>query len=147
MAAEPRRRQVASRRSSTFTTAILVITDNGPQFIARDFKTFIRLMGLTHVRTSPCYPQSNGKLERWHGSLKRECIRPACPGSLAEALRLVHSYVDDYNHRRLHSALGYITPADKLHGLEEVIFAERDRKLEAARRRRQQARHATSMVA
>jgi transposase InsO family protein len=124
-----------------------IISDNGPQFVARDFKEFIRLMGLTHVRTSPYYPQSNGKLERWHGSVKRECIRPAAPGSLAEALRLVSSYVDDYNHARLHSALGYITPADKLNGLAEVIFAERDRKLEEARRRRQQARQGTGQVA
>jgi transposase InsO family protein len=117
-----------------------IITDNGPQFIARDFKDFIRLTGLTHVRTSPYYPQSNGKLERWHGSIKRECIRPACPESLEEALRLVASYVDQYNHVRLHSALGYITPADKLNGLDAVIFAERDRKLEEARQRRKQAR-------
>ena len=124
-----------------------IISDNGPQFIARDFKAFIRLMGLTHVRTSPYYPQSNGKLERWHGSIKRECIRPAAPASLHEALRLVSSYVDDYNHVRLHSALGYITPADKLNGLDQVIFAERDRKLEEARQRRQQARHAVREVA
>lgn len=124
-----------------------IITDNGPQFVARDFKEFIRLMGLTHVRTSPYYPQSNGKLERWHGSIKRECIRPACPGSLDEALRLVASYVDAYNHQRLHSALGYITPGDKLNGLEAVIFAERDRKLEEARRRRHEARQAQREVA
>jgi putative transposase len=124
-----------------------IITDNGPQFMARDFKEFIRLMGLTHVRTSPYYPQSNGKLERWHGSVKRECLRPACPGSLEEALRLVASYVDAYNHVRLHSALGYITPADKLNGLETVIFAERDRKLEEARLRRQEAWQAPREVA
>ena len=124
-----------------------IITDNGPQFLARDFKEFIRLMGLTHVRTSPYYPQSNGKLERWHGSVKRECIRPACPGSLDEAVRLVASYVDTYNQARLHSALGYITPADKLNGLDAVIFAERDRKLEEARRRRQQTRQAQREVA
>jgi putative transposase len=124
-----------------------IITDNGPQFIARDFKEFIRLLGLTHVRTSPYYPQSNGKLERWHGSVKRECIRPACPGSLEEALRLVAAYVDAYNHVRLHSALGYITPADKLNGLETVIFAERDRKLEEARQRRRQARQTQREVA
>jgi putative transposase len=47
-----------------------IITDNGPQFIAKDFKEFIRLAGLTHVKTSPYYPQSNGKIERWHQSLK-----------------------------------------------------------------------------
>ncbi len=124
-----------------------IITDNGPQFIARDFKQFIRLMGLTHVRTSPYYPQSNGKLERWHGSIKRECIRPTCPGSLEEALRRVASYVDQYNHVRLHSALGYLTPADKLNGLDAVIFAERDRKLEEARSRRKHARQACAEVA
>ena len=44
--------------------------DNGPQFIAKDFKEFIRLCGMTHVRTSPYYPQSNGKMERWHRSLR-----------------------------------------------------------------------------
>ena len=50
-----------------------VISDNGPQFIARDFKQFIRLAGMTHVRTSPYYPQSNGKIERWHRSITRYC--------------------------------------------------------------------------
>jgi putative transposase len=55
-----------------------IISDNGPQFIAKNFKEFVREYGLTHVRTSPYYPQSNGKLERWHGSLKSECIRPSC---------------------------------------------------------------------
>jgi transposase InsO family protein len=79
-----------------------IITDNGPQFIARDFKEFIRLVGATHVRTSPYYPQSNGKLERWHGSLKRECIRRACPASLEEARRRVTNFVTHYNHVRLH---------------------------------------------
>jgi putative transposase len=43
-----------------------IISDNGPQFIAKDFKEFIRIMGMTHARTSPYYPQSNGKLERFH---------------------------------------------------------------------------------
>jgi putative transposase len=124
-----------------------IISDNGPQFVARDFKTFIRLMGMTHVRTSPYYPQSNGKLERWHGSLKQECIRPACPESLDEARRQVQRYVDHYNHVRLHSAIGYITPADKLNGLADVIFAERDRKLEEARQRRLAANRLLQEVA
>jgi putative transposase len=118
-----------------------IISDNGPQFIARDFKEFIRLTGMTHVRTSPYYPQSNGKLERWHKSLKSEGLRPFSPASLEEARRRVAAYVEHYNHVRLHSAVGYITPADKLYGLAKVIFDERDRKLEEARARRQQARH------
>jgi putative transposase len=113
-----------------------IISDNGPQFIAKDFKAFIRLTGITHVRTSPYYPQSNGKLERWHGSLKRESMRRFEPSTLEEARRLVTQFVRHYNEVRLHSAIGYITPSDKLTGLAEVIFAERDRKLEAARAKR-----------
>jgi putative transposase len=120
-----------------------IISDNGPQFIARDFKEFIRLCGMTHVRTSPYYPQSNGKIERWHRSLKSECIRPGVPLSLEDARRLVQGYVRHYDEVRLHSAIGYVTPADKLAGREPVIFAERDRKLEVARERRQRARAAS----
>jgi len=56
-----------------------IISDNGPQFIAKDFKEFVRISGLTHVRTSPYYPQSNGKIERWHKTLKADCIRPGTP--------------------------------------------------------------------
>ena len=117
-----------------------IITDNGPQFIAKDFKEFIRAAGMTHVRTSPYYPQSNGKIERWHGSLKRECIRPNVPLSLEDARQLVERYVDDYNHRRLHSAIGYVTPGDRLAGRQQAIFSERDRKLTEARARRARRR-------
>ena len=124
-----------------------IISDNGPQFIARDFKEFIRVTGITHVRTSPYYPQSNGKLERWHGSIKGECIRVSCPADVDEARRLVARYVAHYNQVRLHSAIGYITPADKLAGLEQVIGDERDRKLEEARARRASERQALREVA
>jgi transposase InsO family protein len=117
-----------------------VISDNGPQFIARDFKEFIRVSGMTHVRTSPYYPQSNGKLERWHQSLKSESIRPRCPLSLEDARQIVAEYVEHYNTRRLHSAIGYVTPADKMAGREPEIFAARDRKLETARQQRQSKR-------
>ena len=113
-----------------------IISDNGPQFIARDFKEFIRLCGMTHVRTSLFYPQSNGKIERWHRSVKGECLRPGLPSSLEEARRLAARYVDHYNRIRLHSAIGYVAPLDKLEGRAEVIWAERDQKLEEARRKR-----------
>lgn len=117
-----------------------IISDNGPQFLAKDFKTFIRICGMSHVLTSPYYPQSNGKIERWHQSLKRECIRPGTPLCLDDARRLVDGYVAHYNNHRLHSAIGYVAPAAKLEGRERAIWAERDRKLEAARDRRKAAR-------
>ena len=127
-----------------------IISDNGPQFLARDFKEFIRLSGMTHVKTSPYYPQSNGKLERYHQSIKRECIRPRTPLCLEDARRIVGEYVEHYNNVRLHSAIGYVAPADKLAGREQEIWAERDRKLEAAREerkvRRQAARETSTPV-
>lgn len=113
-----------------------IISDNGPQFIAKDFKEFIRLAGMTHVRTAPYYPQSNGKLERWHQTLKVTTIRPKAPDSLMAAQHMVGAFVEYYNHHRLHSAIGFLTPADMLAGRAEAIWATRDHKLEAARARR-----------
>jgi putative transposase len=71
---------------------------------------------MTHVRTSLNYPQSNGKLERWHKSLKSECIRLGTPISLEDAKRLIQQHVDRYNYVRLHSAIGYVMPNDMLAG-------------------------------
>ena len=113
-----------------------IISDNGPQFIAREFKEFIRLCGMTHVRTAPYYPQSNGKFERFVQSLKVECIRPKTPVSLDDARSVVRSYVDHYNTGRLHSAIGYIAPRDKLEGRAALILAQRKHKLHQARERR-----------
>jgi transposase InsO family protein len=119
-----------------------IISDNGPQFIARDFKEFIRISGMTHVRTSPYYPQSNGKIERWHKSLKGECIRPGTPLTQEDGQRLIQEYVEHYNTVRLHSAVGYVTPADMLAGRQAEIHAARDRKLEEAREQRKKRRAA-----
>ena len=113
-----------------------IITDNGPQFIARDFKEFVRICGMTHVRTSPYYPQSNGKIERWFKTLKGECIRITTPLSVEDARRLVAEFVTHYNTVRLHSAIAYITPADKLAGRAAAIWAARREKLAQADARR-----------
>jgi transposase InsO family protein len=123
-----------------------IISDNGPQFIARDFKEYIRLTGMTHVRTAPYYPQSNGKIERWHKTVKGDGIRPAAPQSREEGLRVVGAYVAYYNGVRLHSAIGYVTPNDVLAGRQKAIWAARDEKLARARELRAQ-RRATKAVA
>jgi putative transposase len=117
-----------------------IISDNGPQFIARDFKTFIRVAGMTHVRTSPYYPQSNGKIERWHKSLKSEAVRVKTPLTIKDARKVVYGYVGYYNTVRLHSAIGYLPPAVRLNGQHEVVFAQRDQKLAEAREKRREAR-------
>jgi putative transposase len=121
-----------------------IITDNGPQFVARDFKDFIRICGMTHVKTSPYYPQSNGKIERWFKTLKGECIRVATPLTLEDARRLVAEFVTYYNTVRLHSAIAYITPADKLAGRAEAIWARRrEKRTQADARRRAKTKEKT----
>jgi putative transposase len=83
---------------------------------------------------------ANGKLERWHKSLKSECIRPGTPLSLEDAKRLIQQYVDRYNYLRLHYAIGYVTPKDMPAGHQQEIQAERDRKLDAAKEQRKNRR-------
>lgn len=117
-----------------------IISDNGPQFVAKDFKEFLRQWQTTHVLTSPHYPQSNGKLERYHRTLKEQAIRPKTPLTLEDARRVVREFVEHYNTVRLHSGLGYVTPQDRLEGRHTEIYATRDRKLEAAREARRQRR-------
>jgi putative transposase len=114
-----------------------IISDNGPQFIAREFKVYIRLCGMTHVRTSPYYPQSNGKMERFNQTFKVECIRPRSPVSIEDARAIAGPYIDRYNNERLHSAIGYIAPRDLLEGRSQIIFEQRRAKLQAARERRE----------
>lgn len=134
---------ILQRAQERFPTAQpRMISDNGPQFIARDFRDFIRLSGMTHVRTAPYYPQSNGKIERWNQTLKVTTIRPEAPTSIEEARRQVTAFVTQYNHHRLHSAIGYITPADRLAGRSDQIWATRDARLEEARAARPLAHHA-----
>lgn len=114
-----------------------VISDNGPQFLSLEFKKFIKQAQLTHVRTSVNHPQSNGKLEAFHKTIKVECIRQESMLNLEDARRIVAEFVYEYNMERLHSGIGFITPYDMLSGKAEEIFKERDRKLEEARKRRQ----------
>ena len=113
-----------------------VITDQGAQFKGREFQQFIKLWSAKHVMTSPYYPQSNGKIERWHKTLKHQAIHPQTPLSLEDAKRITGNFIEHYNNERLHSAIGYITPKDRLAGRHTTIHAERERKLETARDQR-----------
>ena len=108
------------------------ITDNGSQYKCKEFSKFIARNEYSHTTTSPYYPQSNGKQERFHGSLKSECIRIKCPMNIDDANRIIEEYIEYYNTTRLHSAICYIAPHDKLNGKQDSILKQRDEKLEQA---------------
>jgi hypothetical protein len=88
---------------------------------------------MTHVQTSPYYPKSNGKTERWHKTRKQTAIRSQTPLTLGDALRVVVRFDDEYNSERLYSAIGYVILKAELDGREQQIFDMRDDRLEAAR--------------
>jgi len=118
-----------------------IISDNGPQVVARDFRAFIRMCGMMHVRTSPHYPRSNGKIERWYKTLRQDCIRPKTPLSMKDVHRTAAHFVKEYNELRSHSGIGYITPKDHLERQEQQIQAARRNNVQAVRAGRSAARH------
>ena len=115
-----------------------LITDNGGQYVSVAFKAYLRERDISHSRARVRHPQSNGKMERFHRTLKGECIRVTAMGSLNEARRLIAQYVRGYNDHRLHSALNYLRPADYLKGSEHVAhcLAKRREALDSAAKRR-----------
>ena len=109
-----------------------IISDNGSQFISGDFRKFLNEVGLSHVRTSVRHPQSNGKLERFHRTIKEECLSKQSLIDLDDARRQVARYIEEYNTQRLHSALYYLTPEDYLEGRVRQRLAERKNKMKQA---------------
>lgn len=114
-----------------------IVHDRGSQFISREWRDFVREAGLEDIRTALAHPESNGKLERFHRSL-RQGIDEEHLRSLTHARSVVDAWVLYYNTERLHSALRYLRPLDYLERDPAALLAERDRKLAAARTRRQE---------
>lgn len=109
-----------------------LISDNGPQYISRDFEKFLKLSELEHVKISVGYPQSNGKMERFYRTVNEECLKVKSIVSIDDARLVVGSFIDYYNTTRLHSAIYYLTPEDLLTGrLEQRIQEREDKILEA----------------
>lgn len=113
-----------------------VISDNGPQFIAGEFKQFIKDCDLTHTRISVNHPQSNGKLERFHRTAKEESIRQIPQFTVEQVKAEFAKWIEKYNNVRLHSALGYVAPMDVYKGRQAEIFAVREKKLLSAKEAR-----------
>ena len=109
-----------------------IISDNGSQFISKDFRELTRLLEIEHTFTSPAHPQSNGKLERFHRTLKSEHVRVSAYFSFEDAQERMGKWIEYYNRERLHAALFYLPPEDVFQGLKEIRLAERRKKLYTA---------------
>jgi transposase InsO family protein len=101
-----------------------LLSDNGSGYVSRSFRDYLRLVGIGHILAAPFHPQTNGKVERYQQSLKREVnqLPYELPSQLEQAIA---DFVDYYNYRRYHKALGNVTPADVLYGRREEILERR----------------------
>jgi putative transposase len=101
-----------------------LLSDNGAGYVSRAFRDYLRLVGIGHILSAPFHPQTNGKVERYQQSLKREVnqLSYEFPSQLERAIA---DFVDYYNFRRYHKALGNVTPADILYGRKEEVLERR----------------------
>ena len=122
-----------------------LVTDNGVQFTAAEFKDLVRRFAVEHIRIRTYHPESNGLVERFHRST-REALGEAALRTVARARRLVAEWVQHYNETRLHAGLGYLTPAEYYRGAPAARRRERQAKLECGRveRRRQNRERLTA---
>jgi putative transposase len=112
-----------------------IISDRGGQFRSDDFKRFVSDIEATHVMTSPYYPQSNGKLERFHLTLKEHAYKKL-PLDWEDGKRIIREMIEYYNSERLHSAINYVTPHQCLTGQRDTIIKERKAKHQEAAKNR-----------
>ena len=103
-----------------------LLSDNGPSYIAGELAEFIEAQGMSHVRGAPLLPQTQGKIERWHQTLKNRILLENyfLPGDLEAQ---IEAFVEHYNHRRYHESLSNVTPADAYFGRAETIIKQRER--------------------
>ncbi|GAF82431.1 unnamed protein product, partial [marine sediment metagenome] len=123
-----------------------LLSDNGAGYVSRSFRDYLQLVGIGHILAAPFHPQTNGKLERYHQSIKREVNQ--LPYELPSQLeRAIADFVDYYNYRRYHKALGNVTPADVLYDRrEEILERRKEVQIQTINRRRDYNRGLRELV-
>ena len=103
-----------------------LLSDNGSSYIASDLKAWMESQGMKHVRGAPYHPQTQGKIERWHQTLKNRILLENyyLPGDLEAQ---IDAFVSYYNHQRYHESLKNLTPADVYFGRGQTILLQRER--------------------
>ena len=120
----------------------VLLSDNGAGYISHQFNEYLRLVGIRHITASPFHPQTNGKIERYHRTLKGEIslVPHEMPGELKEAIR---GFIEYYNYRRYHEGLGNVTPYDVYTGKhQEIIQRRKEVKITTLEERRDYNRNA-----
>ena len=116
-----------------------LLSDNGPCYLSRDLGQYLDTHGMTHTRGAPYHPQTQGKIERYHRSMKN-VVKLEHYYSPWELERAIARFVEHYNHRRYHEALKNVTPADAYFGRQHVILSRRERiKRDTLTRRRRES--------
>ena len=103
-----------------------LLSDNGPSYVAGELADYLADKKMRHVRGAPFHPQTQGKIERWHQTLKNRILLENyyLPGDLEAQ---VEAFVEHYNHQRYHESLKNVTPADAYFGRAESIIKQRER--------------------
>ena len=101
-----------------------LLSDNGPSYVAGELAAYIEAQAMSHVRGAPFHPQTQGKIERWHQTLKNRILLENyyLPGDLEAQ---IEAFIEHYNHKRYHESLGNVTPADAYFGRDKQILAQR----------------------
>jgi putative transposase len=117
-----------------------LLSDNGSSYIAGDLADWLKDRGMDHVRGAPLHPQTQGKIERWHQTLKNRILLENyfLPGDLE---RQIEAFVEHYNHHRYHESLGNLTPADVYFSRDQAIIERRKRIKERTIRNRRLHHH------
>ena len=103
-----------------------LLSDNGPSYISGDLAEYLADKGMKHTRGAPYHPQTQGKIERWHQTLKNRILLENyfLPGDLEAQ---IEAFVEHYNHQRYHESLSNVTPADAYFGRAPTILKQRER--------------------
>ena len=103
-----------------------LLSDNGASYVAEGLAQWLDQQKMEHVRSAPYHPQTQGKIERWHQTLKNRILLENyyLPGDLKTQ---IDAFVDHYNNHRYHEAIGNLTPADVYFGRGNTILLERER--------------------
>jgi len=103
-----------------------LLSDNGPAYLSKDLKHFLKRKDIDHIRGAPYHPQTQGKIERWHRSMKNvvQLQNYYSPSQLTEA---IDSFVEYYNNQRYHESLDNMTPVSIYYGKEKEVQSKRDK--------------------